>query len=81
MESLSPVKTKGVCKVTSLTINLSDEVLKLLREKAERFRISPEDLLRLSLEELLSRPDETFQDAIEYVISKNAELYRRLATK
>lgn len=67
--------------MTSLTINLSDETLKLLKEKAELFRISPEDLIRLSLEDLLSRPDETFQNAMKYVASKNAELYRRLATK
>ncbi|NOX20977.1 MAG: DNA-binding protein [Nitrospirae bacterium] len=67
--------------MTSLTINLSDETLKLLKEKAELFRISPEDLIRLSLEDLLSRPDEAFQNAMKYVVSKNAELYRRLATK
>ncbi len=67
--------------MTSLTINLSDETLKLLKEKAELFRISPEDLIRLSLEDLLSRPDEIFQNAMKYVVSKNSELYRRLATK
>lgn len=67
--------------MTSLTINLSDETLKLLKEKAELFRISPEDLIRLSLEDLLSRPDESFQNAMKYVVSKNADLYRRLATK
>ncbi|MDQ7029183.1 MAG: hypothetical protein Q9O62_05080 [Ardenticatenia bacterium] len=40
----------------------------------------PEELLRVSLEELLSRPDEAFQEAMAYVLTKNAELYRRLAT-
>lgn len=51
-----------------------------MREKAERFRVAPEDLIRVSLEELLTRPDEAFQSAAEYVLTKNAELYRRLAT-
>ena len=31
------------------------------------------------VEELLARPEETCQRAIDYVLKKNAELYRRLA--
>jgi len=66
--------------MATLTITLSKESLTRLREKAERLHIAPEDLIRISLEELLSRPDEDFQRAVEYVLTKNAELYRRLAT-
>ena len=66
--------------MATLTITLSKESLTQLREKAERLHIAPEDLIRISLEELLSRPDEDFQRAVEYVLTKNAELYRRLAT-
>jgi len=66
--------------MATLTITLSEESLTQLREKAKRFRVAPEELIRVSLEELLARPDEEFQRAMEYVLTKNAELYRRLAT-
>jgi hypothetical protein len=46
---------------------------------AARFQVAPEDLLRVSLEEILTRPDEAFQQAARYVLAKNADLYRRLA--
>ena len=36
-------------------------------------------LILLSIEEILARPDEEFQQATEYVLQKNAELYQRLA--
>jgi hypothetical protein len=35
--------------------------------------------VRASIEELLTRPDEEFQRALTYVLTKHAELYRRLA--
>ena len=41
--------------------------------------MSPEELARAGVEELLARPEETYQRAIDYVLKKNAELYRRLA--
>jgi len=44
-----------------------------------RLNVSPEELVRVSIEELLSRPDEAFERAVEYVLEKNTELYRRLA--
>lgn len=63
----------------TITIALPDDHLLKLRERAAHFDISPEELVRVSIEELLTQPDETFQDAVEYVLKKNAELYRRLA--
>jgi hypothetical protein len=46
---------------------------------AARLHISPEELARAGVEELLARPEETCQRAIDYVLKKNAELYRWLA--
>ena len=66
--------------MATITITLSEEKWAQLKEKAKRYRVSPEELLRASLEELLARPDEEFRRAMTYVLSKNAELYRRLAT-
>ena len=65
--------------MSTLTITLSDERLAKLREIAARFSVTPEDLARVSIEELLARPEEAFQEAADYVLKKNAELYRRLA--
>jgi hypothetical protein len=53
--------------------------VKKLQELAERFRIAPEELVRVSLEDLLTRPLDEFQKIVERVLSKNAELYKRLA--
>ena len=65
--------------MTTLTIALPNEHLLKLKERAVQYRVSPEELVLISIEELLSRPDESFQQAVDYVIQKNADLYRRLA--
>ncbi len=65
--------------MATLTITLLGEKWTQLKEKARRYQVTPEELLRVSLEELLTRPDEDFQQAINYVLVKNAELYQRLA--
>jgi hypothetical protein len=63
----------------TITITLPDDRLTQLKERATRYNVSPEELVRVSIEELLARPDDAFQDAVNYVLKKNSELYRRLA--
>jgi hypothetical protein len=65
--------------MSNITVTVSDDRLAKLKEIAGRYSISPEDLVRVSIDELLARPDETFEKAAEYVLNKNSELYRRLA--
>ncbi len=65
--------------MTTLTVTLPDERVNKLNEIAERFRVAPEELLRASLEELLTRPLGDFRQALERVLKKNADLYKRLA--
>jgi len=65
--------------MTTFTITLPDERVKKLQEVAERFRVPPEELVRASLEELLARPLDDFQQALERVLTKNTDLYKRLA--
>lgn len=50
-----------------------------LRREAERLGISPSDLARAALTDLLADRDEDFRAAADRVLRKNAELYRRLA--
>ena len=65
--------------MSNITVTVSDDRLAKLKEIAGRYSISPKDLVRVSIDELLARPDETFEKAAEYVLNKNSELYRRLA--
>jgi hypothetical protein len=65
--------------MSTLTITLSEERFARLKEIATRFNVSAEDLARVGIEELLKQPDEKFAQAVEYLLTKNAELYRRLA--
>ena len=65
--------------MNTITITLSNDSMMKLKKKASHFSVSPEELVRVSVEELLTQPDETFRSAMEYVLKKNAELYRRLA--
>ncbi len=65
--------------MTSITISISDDRMQKLRERASDYRVAPEELVRVSLDDLLARPEEDFRQAVEYVLNKNAELYQRLA--
>lgn len=65
--------------MASVTINLSDNQFQTLQELAKLHGIAPEVLSRASLEEWLDLQKGDFVDAANYVLAKNAELYRRLA--
>ncbi len=65
--------------MNAITITLPDERLLKLREMADGFGVTPEESVRLSVEDLLTRPDRAFEEATRKVLEKNAELYRRLA--
>ncbi len=63
----------------NLIIMLPEERMAKLREMAVGLGTSPEELARASIEDLLGRPEEDFERAAQYILHKNAELYRRLA--
>ena len=65
--------------MSTLTVTISEDRLAKLQEIADRFNIKPEDLARVSIEELLTRPEESFQQVADYHLQKNASLYRPLA--
>ena len=65
--------------MSSLTVELTDERMRELEAAAQRLGVAPEDLVRVSIDDLLSRPDEEFTRVAGYVLKKNANLYRRLA--
>ena len=63
----------------TLEVQLPEQTASKLEEAAERLGISPEELLLLSVEEKLEQLDAEFRASSDYVLKKNAELYRRLA--
>ena len=65
--------------MSAITITLPDERLVKLKKIAANLGVTPEELVRLSVEELLTRPEQAFQQAVERVLKKNKELYGRLA--
>jgi hypothetical protein len=65
--------------MNAITITLPADHLVRLQELAARFGVSPEELVRVGVEELLARPDDAFERTVKEVLEKNAELYRRLA--
>jgi len=62
-----------------LELNLPEPTVTKLQEAAERLSLSPEELAILSLDEKLGRLDDQFRNESDYVLDKNAELYKRLA--
>lgn len=65
--------------MTNLVISVPDDTYAKLQAVAAKFRITPEELVFVSIKDLLEQPETEFQQIVQYVLAKNAELYRRLA--
>ncbi len=63
----------------TLVLHIEDSKADALQQKARRLGLEPEDLLEASLDDLIAQPDADFDVAAKRVLSKNDELYRRLA--
>jgi antitoxin FitA len=76
---IDPRNNRRVIAVASITIELSDSQFQKLQDLATVHGIALDVLLRASLGDWLSSQKSDFSDASNYVLTKNAELYRRLA--
>jgi hypothetical protein len=65
--------------MTTLTLQIDDAKAGALRKKAQRVGLEAEQLLAVSVDELIGQPDADFDEAVRRVLSKNRDLYRRLA--
>ena len=65
--------------MATLTISLSDEEMRRLEVLGKREGLTVEQIVRLSINDLIGQPDDAFRAAAKRVIEKNAGLYRRLA--
>ena len=62
----------------TLEIQVADDTASRIEQAAQKKGISANELVRISVEEKLARDDE-FESAARVVLTKNAELYKRLA--
>ena len=65
--------------MVTITVSVSEDRFQKLQNLARQFNIPTEELLRVSFEELVARPQEDFQKALEHVLDTYKELYKRLA--
>ncbi|HAO21279.1 MAG: DNA-binding protein [Desulfobacteraceae bacterium IS3] len=65
--------------MNNVMVSLPDDRFLQLKEMAVRFRVTPEELAMVSIFNLLRQPEDEFREAMDYVLIKNAELYKRLA--
>jgi predicted DNA-binding protein len=63
----------------TITINLPDQLASKLKEASDRIGVTPEEFVKEGVEEKLSFLDDDFNTALDRVLNKNAELYKRLA--
>jgi antitoxin FitA len=62
-----------------IIVEIDDSKAALLQKKAEKFGFLPEQLVTASINDLIDQPDSEFETVILKVLSKNKELYQRLA--
>lgn len=65
--------------MAALTIALADEDLGELEALAARLGTTPQALVRAHIDDLLSGRESNFERVADYVLDKNADLYKRLA--
>jgi hypothetical protein len=65
--------------MTRITVEIEDSKAAILKEKAKKFGLLPDQFVTASIEDLISQPDPDFEAAMRRVLSKNQELYKRLA--
>lgn len=61
-----------------LELQLPEGTTSKLEEAVERLSVSPEELSIFSIEEKLAQLEDKFCRSADYVLQKNAKLYRRL---
>jgi hypothetical protein len=65
--------------MTKITVEIDDNKAAILADKAKKFGLLPEQFVSASIEDLISRPEPDFEEAMRKVLDKNRELYERLA--
>ena len=62
-----------------ITAEIEDSKAALLKKKAEKFGLLPDQFVTAFIEDLIGQPEPEFEAAMLKALSKNKELYKRLA--
>lgn len=62
-----------------LPVELTAAQIESLRQRAKALGISPEELAAAAVADLVAQPADNFKEAAARILTKNSELYRRLA--
>ena len=62
-----------------ITVEIEDSKATLLKQKADKFGLLPDQFVTATIEDLIAQPEPDFEAAMHRVLSKNKELYDRLA--
>ena len=65
--------------MATITVEIEDSKAALLRERAKKFGLLPEQFVNAYIGDLIAQPERQFEDAMRKVLAKNKELYKRLA--
>jgi hypothetical protein len=63
----------------SIIVELEDNKALLLKEKAQKYGLLPDQFVLASIEDILAQPDKEFEAIVKRIIEKNSELYKKLA--
>ena len=63
----------------TITINIDEDKKKKLQQKADNFGLKIEDLINMTLDEILSEDESDLENKINYIFKKNDKLYENLA--
>ena len=64
--------------MTRIIVGIDDNKAAILKDKAKKFGLLPEQFVTASIEDLISQPDPDFEAAARKALAKNQELYKRL---
>jgi len=62
-----------------LSIELNEIEFETLQKKAKKLGVLPKQLIMAAVSDLLNARDENFLAAVDYILKKNKELYKRLS--
>ncbi len=65
--------------MSTISVSITDEQMTKLKAFAIRLGVSPEDIVRVRVDQILTGHDEKFLEAAARALDKNIDLYRRLA--
>ncbi|CAB1062957.1 hypothetical protein D1BOALGB6SA_7739 [Olavius sp. associated proteobacterium Delta 1] len=65
--------------MTRIIVEIDDNKAAILKDKAKKFGLLPEQFVIASIEDLISQPDPDLEATIRKVLLKNQKLYERLA--